>query len=301
MDIPKIAFFENCLSYVLINEGFSTDVKWRVDNRYLLRISPTSAVSQLEKQALLTNAVHAIDPRIPYVHEVGINEGYGYVILDYIMGENGDVVLPTRSTSVQYRIGQQVGQTLRNMHSIPALTDSTTWEERWTERVERLAPRYEKIAAQNKRYLRVLSFVHEHLQLLKERPSHIQHYDFHPGNILIQEDQFTGLIDMQKITHGDPVNEFYKMEYFNVPVSIAYSRGVLDGYHKNRPISESFWALHRLYAAIHILSAEVWSNEIGLEQQQKFKKYTVFTMDQFDDFKLLIPKWYTEAAENLYG
>jgi aminoglycoside phosphotransferase (APT) family kinase protein len=220
------------------------------------------------------------------------------MILDYIAGENGEAVLPTRSEAAQYRIGQQVGQTLRNMHSIPAHTDSPTWEERWTNRVGLLSPRYGEIAAQNERYLRVLSFVQEHLHLLQGRSSYIQHYDFHPGNILIHDDHFTGLIDMQKITHGDPVNEFYKLEYFNVPVSIAYSRGVLDGYHNNHAIPKPFWALHRLYAAIHILSAEVWSNEIGLNQQEKFKKYTVFTMDQFDDFKLLIPKWYTEGTES---
>lgn len=294
----KYLFLKNCLSYRLINEGFSTDVKWCVDEKYLVRISLTTDVSQLEKQALLTNAVHAIDLRIPYVHEVGLYKGNAYMILDYIAGENGEAALPTRSNAIQYRIGQQVGQTLRNMHSISAPTNSPTWEERWTRRVEQLYPRFVEIAAQNERYLRVLSFVQEHMHLLKGRPSHIQHYDFHPGNILIQDDQFTGLIDMQKITHGDPVNEFYKMEYFNVPVSIPYSRGVIDGYHTNHPIPKSFWALHRVYAAIHILSAEVWSNEIALNQQEKFKKYTVFTMDQFDDFKLLIPKWYAAVTED---
>lgn len=64
MDIPEISFLEDCLSYVLINEGFSTDEKWCVDNRYLLSISPTTTVNQLEKQALLTNALHVIDPCI---------------------------------------------------------------------------------------------------------------------------------------------------------------------------------------------------------------------------------------------
>ena len=84
MYIPKVSFLEDCLSYELINEGFSTDVKWCVDERYLLRISPTTDVKKLEKQALLTNAVHAINPRIPYVHEVGIHKGQAYMILDYI-------------------------------------------------------------------------------------------------------------------------------------------------------------------------------------------------------------------------
>ncbi|KAA0965754.1 aminoglycoside phosphotransferase family protein [Sporosarcina sp. ANT_H38] len=298
MGFTDIPFLKNSSSYKLINKGFSTDVKWCVDEKYLLRISPTIDVKQLEEQAFLTNAVHAIDPRIPYVYEVALHKGHAYMILDYIAGENGEIVLSTRSDALQYKIGQQVGQTLRNMHSIPAPIDSPTWEERWTRRVELLSPRYEKIAGQNGRYLRVLSFVQGHLHLLKGRPSHIQHYDFHPGNILIQDDQFTGLIDMQKITYGDAVNEFYKMEYFNVPVSITYSRGVLDGYHNNNPIPKNFWELHRLYAAIHILSAEVWSNEIALNQQEKFKKYTVFTMDQFDDFKLLIPKWYARGTDD---
>jgi len=292
MTIPKIPFLENYLSSELIKEGYSNDVKWCVDNTYLLRISPNTDLDQLEKQALLTNAVHTMDSRIPYVHDVGMSNDGPYMILDYIVGENGEAVLPKRSVEVQYQIGQQVGQTLRTMHSISAPNNFPTWEDRWTKRVEKLSPRYQEVASQDERYQRVLSFVQNHLHLLKGRPSCVQHYDFHPGNILIQEDTFTGLIDMQKIRYGDPVNEFYKMEYFNVSVSNAYSRGVLDGYHENHSIPNYFWELHRLYAAIHILSAEVWANEIALDQQEKFKKYTLFTLDQFDDFKLLIPKWY---------
>lgn len=82
------------------------------------------------------------------------------------------------------------------------------------------------------------------------------------------------------------------MKYFNVPVSIHYSHGVLDGYHHNKPIPNSFWKLHRLYTAIHIISAEVSSNDIAKDQQAKFKEYTLFTIAQFEDFMLLIPKWY---------
>lgn len=51
LDIPKIPFLENSLSYVLISEGFSTDVKLCLDVRYLLRVSPTTDLTQLEKQA----------------------------------------------------------------------------------------------------------------------------------------------------------------------------------------------------------------------------------------------------------
>lgn len=111
MEIPEIPFLKNCLSYELIEEGYSTDIKWCVDHTYLFRISPNATYKLLEKQARLTNAVHAIDAHIPYVHEVGIYEDTAYMILDYIIGENGEVVLPKLSREEQYRIGQQVGQT----------------------------------------------------------------------------------------------------------------------------------------------------------------------------------------------
>ncbi|WP_144509776.1 phosphotransferase [Bacillus sp. FJAT-22090] len=158
--------------------------------------------------------------------------------------------------------------------------------------MERQIPRFRKIVEVNPNYDSILSFIQNNLHLLKNRPSCVQHYDFHPGNILIEEDCFSGLIDMQKITYADPINEFYKMEYFNVPISRAYSKGVLDGYHNNMPIPLSFWQLHRLYAAIHIVSAEVWGNEVAVNQREKFQRYSRFTLEQFENFKLLVPKWY---------
>jgi aminoglycoside phosphotransferase (APT) family kinase protein len=292
MDIRSIPFLKCNSSFEFIEEGFSADEKWCVDHTYLVRVSPNSDRERLKMQGNLINAAHENDPHIPFVHEIGVLNDKPYMILDYIKGENGRVILPKLSKEVQYRIGQQVGQTLNKMHHISAPTGYSSWDHRWISKVERLLPRFEDIAVGNKRYQKVARFVMNHLHLIKGRPSCVQHYDFHPGNILIHEEQFTGLIDMQKITYADPINEFYKMEYFNVPISKSYSRGVLDGYHENKGIPDSFWELHRLYAAIHIMSAEVWANEIELDQQDRFKIYTDFTINQFDDFNLLIPKWY---------
>lgn len=294
MDIRSIPFLEDNLSFKFIDEGFSTDEKWCVDHTYLVRISPNGNLEHLKMQEKLTNAAHENDPRIPFVHEVGVYGDKPYMILDFIEGENGRVMLPKLSKDTQYRIGQQVGQTLFKMHQISAPTSHPLWDEQWISRVERLLPRFEDIATGNTRYKKVARFVMNHMHLIAGRPSCIQHHDFHPGNILIHEEEFTGLIDLEKVRYADPINEFKKMEYFNVPVSKEYSRGIFDGYHDTATIPTSFWELHRLYAAIHIMSAEVWANEIALDQQDRFKIYTEFTLNQFDDFILLIPKWYLE-------
>ncbi|WP_391209384.1 aminoglycoside phosphotransferase family protein [Psychrobacillus sp. L4] len=290
----NIPFLNKCSYFHLIEEGFSEDEKWCVDHTYLLRISPHGDLNKLTKQATLINEVHAMDSHIPKVHDVGMYEDRAYMILDYVHGENGVEILPFRSEKEQYKIGIQVGETLKKMHHFHAPADYPSWEETWRNRVEKQAPRFKEIVEQNPHYQNILPFIQNNLHLLKDRPSCVQHYDFHPGNILVHEDTFTGLIDMQKITYADPINEFYKMEYFNVPISKAYSKGVFDGYHESHPIPDSFWKLHRLYAAMHIVFAEVWGHEGGIHQLDKFQRYSCFTIEQFDDFRLLIPKWYSK-------
>ncbi|GGA27542.1 aminoglycoside phosphotransferase family protein [Psychrobacillus lasiicapitis] len=294
MEKPNIPFLNKCTIFQFIEEGFSDDEKWCVDHTYLLRISGHGNVQKLKKQAEIINEVHALDSHIPFVHEVGVVDEKAYMILDYISGDNGEIALPLKNETEQYNIGSQVGKTLKRLHSVHAPASHQTWEETWRNRVERLATPFTEIVKENSHYECVIPFIEHNLHLLKNRPNCVQHYDFHPGNILVEEDRFTGLIDMQKITYADPINEFYKMEYFNVPISRTYSKGVLDGYHDHQPIPLSFWQLHRLYAAIHIISAEVWGHEVAVKQRDKFQKYTRFTLDQFGDFKLLIPKWYNK-------
>ena len=195
----------------------------------------------------------------------------------------------------QYRVGGQVGESLKRMHSIVAPSDYPAWDKRWIERYHRLKPSFEAIVSDNPSYQSVLPFIEENISLLANRPSAIQHYDFHPGNVLINGKEFSGLIDLQKITHGDPINEFYKLEYFTVQQSRDFARGIVDGYHYYQPIPIEFWELHRLYAAIHIVSAEVWGHIGALDQKDKFQQYTKFTLAQFEHFQRLIPKWYTET------
>ena len=291
LDIP---FLNTCSYFQLIEEGFSDDEKWCVDHTYLLRISPHGDIFKLTKQAEIINKVHSVDSHIPKVHDVGIYGDKTYMILDYINGENGEEALPLKSEKDQYKIGIQVGKTLKKIHSFSAPANFPSWEETWGNRLELQAPRFNEIEEKNSCYQSILPFIRNNLHLLKNRPCCVQHYDFHHGNILVHGDTFTGLIDMQKITYADPINEFYKMEYFNVPISRNYSKGVFDGYHDKKSIPNSFWELHRLYAAMHIVFAEVWGHEGGINQLEKFQKYTRFTIDQFDDFKLLIPKWYNQ-------
>ncbi|WP_186321312.1 phosphotransferase [Bacillus sp. FJAT-22090] len=123
MDISKINFLSNSSTLKRINEGYSNDEKWRVDNIYLLRISPHRDLQKLKKQANLINKVHALDNHIPFVHDVGVVDEKAYMILDYINGENGETVLPTKSKVVQYKIGTEVGKTLKHMHSVQAPAD----------------------------------------------------------------------------------------------------------------------------------------------------------------------------------
>ncbi len=274
-----------------IDNGYSDDEKWIVDNTYLVRLTPNS-LENIQHQKELINAVHQVDSRIPFVYEASQSQGINYSVLDYIPGEDAERLLPNLEPDIQYNIGIQVGDALKNMHSIAAPDNYPSWECRWKERYCRLRPAFEAIVKDNPDYQNILPFIDDNLYLLKNRPSAIQHYDFHPGNILIDKENFVGLIDFQKVTYADPVNEFYKLEYFTVQHSREFACGIIDGYHQQKPIPKDFWRLHRLYAAIHIVSAEVWGHTGALNQKDTFQQNTRFTIAQFNNFNRLIPTWY---------
>ncbi|PKR77602.1 hypothetical protein CEY16_06595 [Halalkalibacillus sediminis] len=292
MTFDSISFLNEYKTAHKINKGFSHDEKWVIDDRYLLRIFGDVSSEQLEEQALLIQKAVNNGASIPNVHELGMYQSKPYMILDYLQGKNAEEVLPVMSGQEQYQAGLDTGRGLQKLHASPVDQPVASWESKWNKRVYRLAPDFESIFKNSPRHLKVLDFIYDQLYLMKDRPQRIQHYDFHPSNVIFNNNRFEGIIDMQKIKLADPYHELYKTEYFTLPISVSFARGIFDGYHDGS-VPADFWKLHRLYAAIHIVSAEVWAHNVAIDQKETFRRYTERTLNEWDDFQLDIPKWYT--------
>ncbi|MGM7683242.1 aminoglycoside phosphotransferase family protein [Cytobacillus sp. Hm23] len=295
MKFNTIPFLKDAKHAKLIHEGFSEDEKWNVDECYLLRFYPKSNIETLTRQANLIEQAYESGCQVPNVYDLGVWEDTPYMIVDYVKGENAELMMDKLTEDEQYELGKEVGELLSKLHAVPIAEPSVCWDELWTNRVERLSPQYKEIFHDSSRHLYVIDFINDNLALMNNRPVAIQHYDLHPANIIVKHKKLAGMIDLQKITIADPYHEFYKMEYFTTPISQAYARGIIDGYHQDG-VPTLFWQLHRLYAAIHIISAEVWGHKVALDQKDKFMRHTLRTLDEWDDFKREIPSWYNSEC-----
>jgi aminoglycoside phosphotransferase (APT) family kinase protein len=87
-----------------------------------------------------------------------------------------------------------------------------------------------------------------------------QHDDFHPANLIAHDGRLCGVIDFDRYDWGDPVEEFYKLAYFGVPLSLTFAHGQVHGYLQAGPVP-NFWRRYTLYTAMSVNSSLAWAHD----------------------------------------
>ncbi|SET56496.1 Predicted kinase, aminoglycoside phosphotransferase (APT) family [Oceanobacillus limi] len=293
--IDKHSFINNNSSVKELHKGFSSDNKYIIDDTYLLRtFSSQTATERMEEFEYITIAATHSDyvPRaiaFDTIEELGLS----YMILTFLPGEDGEVALKYLSDREQYKAGYRAGEELRKIHHIPAPKEYSGWYETKKKKSDKYISQLEKINLEEDMKLLLKDYIKQHEHLMVDRPNTIQHDDFHPSNLLIKDNQFAGIIDFQRMDWGDPVHDLHKLGFFSKPVSIPFTNGIIDGYHGGRDrVTMEFWRLYALYSAMHVVSAYVWGQNQLPEQNDLLREYSIAVLDDHDNFKQVIPKWY---------
>lgn len=293
MTFQEIPFLKNMKQKKLITVGFSDDEKWVIDDTYLLRISPQKSTQLVAFQAKYLQRISEETALVPKVYDMGTFQEKPYLILDYLKGSDMEVALTQFPLAKQYELGKAVGACCRVMHQIPVdQADQFNWEEHLIKKYVNLKVRLKAIIGEDRQYHDLLAFIESQFHLLKNRPVAVSHHDLHPRNVLIHHEQFSGLIDWQKLTLEDPYKDFQKTEFFTVPISKRYACGLFDGYFLDAEIPEAFWLLHRFYVAFLLISSKVWAHEAFPSEIEFFDLRINEVLEQWDDFTLVRPKWY---------
>ena len=108
-----------------------------------------------------------------------------------------------------------------------------------------------------------------------------------------------GVIDFNRWEVGDPYEEFYKLEGFGIEVSISYSIGQIDAYFDD-DIPDDFWITNTVYVAQASLFSIKWAEKFGQEEIDGMVKRARTSFGNYDDFRLNIPKWYTNEYRKKY-
>lgn len=282
-----------------IYKGYSGDSKYTIvkdDRKYLLRTYDYKQHDRkkMEYKALLKMEEYGVNCSRPLQLGSIQDHGIGYMILTYIQGNDASEELPKYSSYDQYRIGLEAGRELLKIHQYDAPVHINSWYERKIIKHQKCMEEYSKIAVRISNDMSIISFIDEHLELMKNRPNQFQHDDFHVGNLIINDSGQLGVIDFNRCDWGDPVHDFLKVGLFSSEISIPFSIGQIRGYHHNQDPDELFWRLYSLYLAMNVFASVVWILKVKPEETDIMMDKLNRVLGDHNHFDLIKPKWYVD-------
>jgi len=156
----------------------------------------------------------------------------------------------------------QIGEYLRQIHSLPAPATAENWESRvWAQ-----SPCKNRglcslpVKFPGDQYL--IDYLQANWRLLKKPPQSFQHGDFHGGNYGDRKgrEDFSHRLSTAAI-YGDPWEEFNRIA-FSVKASAEFASGQLHGYFGGEP-PFLFFQLLAFYMASNALAAIPWAIPFG--------------------------------------
>lgn len=281
-------------SSTLIEKGWSFDKKYMIqteDNTYIFRVAPIDKKEIKEKEYHIIETLYnkGITTHKPLEICVSDDKEEVGILLEYISGDQAEIVLPHLTKEKQYQLGYQMGQELKMIHSFE-YKETSNWEETYTKKIEHRLSELEKCGFQSPVLDEIIQFVKDHMYLLKDRPTCLNHGDFHSGNMIITPDEEIYIIDYNRNKIGDPLYEFNRI-FFSYSISPLFSTGILNGYFNDLVTEE-----HHLYIKFYLLSVVIGNIPWALQFDQKdvdFAKKSINDIyNTYNQLKSTIPNWY---------
>ncbi|WP_227395934.1 aminoglycoside phosphotransferase family protein [Jeotgalibacillus aurantiacus] len=295
--LKQIPLISNYKEAVEIKKGFSSDEKYVIhmpngNDKFLLRMFDVEELESKRTEFFILKRMQDYDVTCSQPVAIGEAGNRGYMVTSYIEGEDAGDVMPTYSNQEQYSIGFEAGRELKKMHQFAAPSHIPSWYSRKVEKHRKYIDAYLACGVKIKNDHKIMSFIDENIHLMKSRPNLFQHDDFCPGNIIVNDQKFAGVIDFNRYDWGDPIHEFLKIGIFTREISVPFSIGQIRGYFDDKEPDEDFWRLYSLYLAMCVFSTVVWTlNTIPDNMDEMLDKVYTFLEDH-DDFSRLKPKWY---------
>ncbi|MFX3672907.1 MAG: aminoglycoside phosphotransferase family protein [Paenisporosarcina sp.] len=293
----RIKLLHNAIKIEKLSKGYSPDKKYVVvdnyENRYLLRIGEIGGYERKKVEFQVLNDIQQYKVQAPLPIDIGVIEDLGicYNIYSYIEGEDAKGVLPFLTEQDQYKIGLEAGKDLSRMHKHPAPLTIEHWYDRAMQKHYRYLEKYKTCGIKIENDDKIIDFIESNSHYLRNRPNQFQHDDFHLENIILEANQYVGVIDFNNYEWGDPLHDFVKVAMFSREESIPFSVGQIHGYFNNN-IPEDFWRLYSIYVAMVIFSSVVWSIKVSPVQLDKMIERIYVVLEDHKNFELIKPTWY---------
>lgn len=293
--LKSIAVCQSAKIVKKVEAGWSSDVKYYVldahNREYMLRLSDISQDQSKRIEFERIQNFNTLDFEMSRAVEFGTcNAGsMVYMLLTWVVGESLESSLKVLSEQKQYELGIKAGKILKAIHDLPTIevVDVLAKKEKMLEKLAR----YERCGYRVEQDDKIINYIKSHLDDLNDLKAVMNHGDYHVGNLILTSDFEVGVIDFNRMQVSDYVEDFYKVQSFNVEVSIPFSIGQIHGYFQGNP-SEEFWKVLALYNAYAALNSITWATKFGQEEIEGMIRRCRQTMKDYDSFTQVVPRWY---------
>jgi aminoglycoside phosphotransferase (APT) family kinase protein len=107
----------------------------------------------------------------------------------------------------------------------------------------------------------------------------VVHFDFRPGNILVQNDTIVGLIDFESARGGSSEVDFTKINRYVWTTYPGTKSAFEEGYKSIRPLI-SLEAVLPFYSFYDAFSSVVWCQRRGMDKNRKFLEDSISTLQE---------------------
>ena len=296
---------KNWVSVEPLNKGWSSDEKYYIVTKegehLLLRVADIDAYDAKKKEYEIIEKYSKLGFRMSMPLEFGVcNDSQSvYMLLTWLDGRDLEAVLPELTEKEQYLLGRRAGEILRRIHSVK-LDDADIPTKTKKEKKLFQLEKYEESNLRLSNDETAVSYVKENIDQIWKLPPVYLHGDFHPGNLIYLEDGSIGVIDFNRWEVGDPYEEFYKLESFGTECSITYCVGQIDAYFDDE-VLQDFWTTNAVYVAHASLFSIKWAEPFGQQDIDGMVYRAKRAFENFDDFRITIPHWYTEEYRTKYA
>lgn len=297
--VTSLPFLGNVERIEFLDKGFSHDKKYvlwqHAEPRYVLRLSNAAKMERWEAQADILAKLRDIDVLCHQPFDTGLSaDGETcFSVVSYLTGESADESLDGLTDEQQYEIGFSAGQQLRKIHRIPHPNPDFDWPAHRRAKYRTRLEQARRLGLTFGQQERVERYVEDSMGLLDEVPVRFQHDDFHPGNLIIRDGQFAGIIDFENRDWGDPIEDFYKIPWFTAPLSTPFARGQVHGYCSEN-VPRDFWRRYNLFVALQLHATLVYAYQGQFDEgMDRWYRQTIDILATHDFENSGPPTWYT--------
>ncbi|MEG0013489.1 MAG: phosphotransferase [Cellulosilyticaceae bacterium] len=284
-----------------IDEGWSKDTKFYIQDKqgeeFLLRISDIKYHDAKLAEFEIIKHINSLDFKMSEALSFGKcnNEQSIFMLLTWVNGKSLDKEIESLAKEQQYALGIESGKILKQLHALPIHSNHL---EKVKSKKEMILQRLQCYESCDYRVLDdeiAIDFIKENIDYIEIESPVYTHGDFHVGNLILTPNQHVGVIDFNRWRYADPYEEFYKMQSFDRELSIPFSKGKIDGYFEGNP-PDAFWQALAVYNAYAALYSIVWAIPFGKQDIEGMLRRRDLAFEDYEHFKLLIPKWYTDDS-----